>query len=220
MRLFFAAALLIFVGCKPPMTDLYKQPKNIQAVEVICEEPTSAKLASSMLAERLGVPVYNETSGNKQVLRLTLTESDTSKWAGSLTKTWALDSAGFLLAGFLVPLPLTCTTWAAVGTTSGVGLITGIIYGPFDYHANQNQFKQVGYYRWSIKLKDVELVLRRPDGPSVVMISYRIPNFDNRAFLKPLSKEACSKEEIKKQSIKAFMDAIFDYLDKEKIPAT
>ena len=215
MRLFFAALLVLMVGCYQPMADVCKRPTPVQAVEVIWADPGERKQASELLARRLGVPVYDEASGSKQVLRVTLAGADISPWAGSLPKVWLRTSGLGLLGGLATMLPAGPVAGAVGG---GVGLVAGLVYGPFRYHALQDQRETLGYYPWAIYPKSVELVLRGPDGASGTMVSCRPPMPDARPFQKHLSREQATKNEIRQQSLNAFMDALVDYLDKQKIP--
>jgi len=219
LRILVAAALVLLVGCKQPLTSLKTQPGQVQAVEVLWPEPEERAAASAVLAKRLGVPVYDEATGKQRVLRLTLTGNDISSWAGSRTRTTLLTTGAGALVGLVGPLTGTVFYLKAVPYTTGAGLLAGMIYGPFAFNANQERLGRLGYYPWTLNAKALELVTRGPDGAASRLVTYRVPRLDPHPYQHPLTKDELAPARIRKESLDAFMEGLVAYLDQQGVPA-
>ena len=212
--------LTLALGCRPTITSVRKEA--FVAVEVILPDPAEAQAMAERLGQRLGVPVYEPKLGAARVLRLQPRISDPGAWSGSLTKTLLVNAGLGALLGLTVPgwggvyIPTTQLTFEKLAAG---GLVLGLGVGLYAYHAHQAQFRQLGYYPASCAFLDTQVVLQGDTGGYGTIVKFPPISLDVRPYLKPLPPERRTPAEIRRESLRAYTDALGGYLVSNGIPA-
>ena len=212
--------LALAMGCRSYIPTVRKE--SFEAVEVILPDPAEAQAMAARLGKRLGVPVYEARLGTARVLRLQPKIGERGSWGGSLTKTLVMHAGFGALIGLTAPgwggfwIPTTPVTFEAL---AAAGLVVGTGVGAYAFRANQEQFRELGYYPATCVFLDTQVVIHGDTGGYGTIIKFPRMALDVRPYLKPLPLEARTPAEIRKVSLVAYTDALGDYLVTNAISA-
>jgi hypothetical protein len=189
-----------------------------QAVEVLLKD--QGPQDPEPLATRLGVPGYDGVSSMAHLLRISLIGSP-SVLPASRPKALLLGSAvGLALgAGTTVGFSLgTLPTAGAVAAGAGVGLLAGLGIVLYQYPRDQALVARLGYRPMHFRGQLAVGVKGEGEGYGALTVDGPLPNVDPRPFLRPLPLERRTESEIRKESLRAYLEALGEALAKKGVP--
>ena len=214
----------LLTGCMLPeqlplsYRKLRREP--FQAVEVLLQG--QGPQDPEPLATRLGVPVYDGVTPMAHLMRISLIGSP-ALLPDSRPKALLVGSGlGLVLgAGTTVAFSLgTLPTAGAVAAGAGVGLLAGLGIVLYQHPRDQALAERLGYRPMHFRGNLTVGVKGEGGGYGVPTVDGPLPHVDSRPFLRPLPLEQRTEGEIRKESLRAYLEALGDALAKKGVPGS
>jgi hypothetical protein len=196
---------------------LRKQP--YQAVEVILKD--QGPQDPEPLASRLGVPAYDGVSPMASLLRISLIGNAPPGVPASRPKALLIGSGAGLVLGVATVYLFSFTAWpsaSAVAAGAGAGLVFGLGATLYEYPRDQALAARLGYRPWHFRGDLTVAVKGEGGGYGLPTVDGPLPNVDARPFLRPLPPEQRTEADIRKESVRAYLEALGERLAKKGVP--
>jgi hypothetical protein len=212
---------VLLTGCMYPGSlplsyrKLRKQP--FQAVEVLLKD--QGPQDPEPLASKLGVPGYDGVSPMAHLLRLNLIGAP-SFLSASRSRSLLLGTGGGMVLGAASTYGFgTLPSASVVAGGAGVGLLLGLGIVLYQYPREQGLVERLGYRPIQFSGKLTVAVKGEGGGYGLPTVDGPLPNVDARPFLRPLPPEQRTETDIRKESLRAYLEALGAEFARKGVPA-